>query len=102
MLKQGDIEAFGRLLNESHKSLSQDYEVTGDEMDALAEAAWEQPGVYGSRMTGGGFGGCTVSLVREEDVPSFIENTGKKYTEKTSLKADLYVVEIGGGPVVLL
>ena len=101
VLKQGDIEAFGRLLNESHKSLSQDYEVTGEEMDALAEAAWEQPGVYGSRMTGGGFGGCTVSLVREEDVPSFIENTGKKYTEKTSLKADFYVVEIGGGPVVL-
>lgn len=101
VLKQGDIEAFGRLLNESHKSLSQDYEVTGEEMDALAEAAWEQPGVYGSRMTGGGFGGCTVSLVREEDVPSFIENTGKRYTEKTSLKADFYVVEIGGGPVVL-
>lgn len=101
VLKQGDIEAFGRLLNESHQSLSQDYEVTGEEMDALAEAAWEQPGVYGSRMTGGGFGGCTVSLVREEDVPSFIENTGKRYTEKTSLKADFYVVEIGGGPVVL-
>lgn len=101
VLKRGDLETFGRLLVESHQSLSGDYEVTGEEMDALAAAAWRQEGVLGSRITGGGFGGCTVSLVREDYIPSFIRETGKEYTEKTGLKADFYVVEIGGAPVVL-
>lgn len=100
-LNRGDLETFGRLLGESHQSLSRDYEVTGEEMDALAAAAWRQEGVIGSRITGGGFGGCTVSLVREEYIPSFICEVGKEYTEKTGLKADFYVVEIGGEPVVL-
>lgn len=99
-LKKDDIITFGKLMNESHRSLSEDYEVTGEEMDALAEAAWDVEGVIGSRITGAGFGGCTVSLVRDGAVESFKENVGKRYTEKTGLKADFYVVEIGGGPVV--
>lgn len=99
-LKQNDLERFGELMKESHRSLSEDYEVTGEEMDALAEAAWKQQGVLGSRMTGGGFGGSTVSIVKEECVESFIENTGREYTERTGLTADFYVVEIGTGPVV--
>lgn len=100
-LKENDMLTFGQLMNASHHSMSQDYEVTGEEMDALAEAAWRQEGVIGSRMTGGGFGGSTVSLVKEEYLTSFIEGTGKLYTEKTGLTADFYVVEIGSGPVVL-
>lgn len=69
----------------SHQSLSEDYEVTGDEMDALAEAAWQQDGVLGSRMTGGGFGGSTISLVEENFVDEFIQETGRIYTEKQGL-----------------
>lgn len=99
-LRANDVLTFGQLMKESHRSLSEDYEVTGEEMDALAEAAWQQEGVIGSRMTGGGFGGSTVSLVREEYVDSFIKETGKLYTEKTGLKADFYLVEIGGGPML--
>lgn len=99
-LAQNDIETFGKLMNESHHSMSEDYEVTGDVMDALAEAAWQQEGVIGSRMTGGGFGGSTVSIVRNDYLESFIQRTGKAYTAKTGLTADFYVVEIGGGPVV--
>ena len=96
-LQQGDIEQFGVLMNQSHISLRDDYEVTGPELDALAEAAWKVEGVLGSRMTGGGFGGCTVSLVREEAIPTFIEQVGKEYTDKTGLKADFYIAEIGDG-----
>ena len=96
-LQQGDIEQFGVLMNQSHISLRDDYEVTGPELDALAEAAWKVEGVLGSRMTGGGFGGCTVSLVREGAIPTFIEQVGKEYTEKTGLKADFYIAEIGNG-----
>lgn len=99
-LKANDIETFGKLMNESHRSLSEDYEVTGDEMDALVEAAWQQEGVIGSRMTGGGFGGSTISIVREECVDSFMEGVAKYYTQKTGLNADFYVVEIGNGPVL--
>ena len=96
-LKQGDIEQFGILMNQSHVSLRDDYEVTGPQLDALAEAAWKVEGVLGSRMTGGGFGGCTVSLVRDEAIPTFIEQVGKEYTDKTGLKADFYIAEIGDG-----
>ena len=88
------------LLNESHRSLSADYEVTGKEMDALAAAAWKQNGVLGSRITGGGFGGCTVSLVEEQWIDNFVEQVGKEYTDKTGLKAYFYAVEIVGGHVV--
>lgn len=96
-LQKGDIQTFGKLMNASHVSLRDDYEVTGPELDALAEAAWQVDGVIGSRMTGGGFGGCTVSLVREEAIPAFIEQVGKAYTDKTGLKADFYIAQIGDG-----
>lgn len=96
-LQKGDIQTFGKLMNASHVSLRDDYEVTGLELDTLAEAAWKVDGVIGSRMTGGGFGGCTVSLVREEAIPAFIEQVGKEYTEKTGLKADFYIAQIGDG-----
>ncbi len=96
-LKNGDIVKFGQLMNQSHVSLRDDYEVTGPQLDALAEAAWKIDGVLGSRMTGGGFGGCTVSLVQEQAIPTFIEKVGAEYTEKTGLVADFYIAEIGDG-----
>lgn len=96
-LKAGDIARFGQLMNQSHVSLRDDYEVTGPELDALAEAAWQVKGVIGSRMTGGGFGGCTVSIVRDEAIDTFVEEVGKVYTQKTGLKADFYIAEIGDG-----
>ena len=96
-LQNGDIEQFGKLMTQSHVSLRDDYEVTGPQLDALASAAWEVEGVLGSRMTGGGFGGCTVSLVREEAIPAFIEQVGAKYTAATGLKADFYIAEISDG-----
>ena len=96
-LRQGDIAKFGVLMNQSHVSLRDDYEVTGPQLDALAEAAWKVDGVLGSRMTGGGFGGCTVSLVRDEAIPTFIEQVGDEYIKKTGLKADFYIAEIGDG-----
>ena len=96
-LRAGDIEAFGKLMNASHVSLRDDYEVTGLYLDTLAEEAWKIDGVIGSRMTGGGFGGCTVSLVKDEAIDEFKEKVGKAYTEKTGLKADFYIAEIGDG-----
>ena len=96
-LQQGNIEKFGELMTQSHISLRDDYEVTGLQLDSLSEAAWKVDGVLGSRMTGGGFGGCTVSLVRDEAIPTFIEQVGAEYTEKTGLKADFYIAEIGDG-----
>ena len=96
-LQHGNIQLFGKLMTQSHISLRDDYEVTGLQLDALAEAAWKVEGVLGSRMTGGGFGGCTVSLVRDEAIPTFIEQVGAEYTEKTGLKADFYIAEIGDG-----
>jgi galactokinase len=84
-------------MNASHVSLRDDYEVTGPELDALAEAAWQVEGVLGSRMTGGGFGGCTVSLVKDEAIENFKKFVGAEYEKKTGLKADFYVAEIGDG-----
>ena len=100
-LKKGDITEFGQLMNASHISLRDDYEVTGPELDALVEAAWSIPGVIGSRMTGAGFGGCTVSIVKDEAIDGFIEKVGSIYENKIGYKADFYVVEIGDGPVIL-
>lgn len=96
-LCNNDIALFGKLMNESHVSLRDDYEVTGIELDTLVEAAWEQEGVIGSRMTGAGFGGCTVSIVENDKIDAFIENTGKIYEDKIGYAADFYVVEIGDG-----
>ena len=84
-LKAGNLEEFGKLMNASHVSLRDDYEVTGIELDTLVENAWEQEGVIGSRMTGAGFGGCTVSIVKTDCVDKFIENVGKAYLEKNRL-----------------
>ena len=96
-LNAGDIEAFGQLMNQSHISLRDDYEVTGFELDSLVEAAWEAEGVIGARMTGAGFGGCTVSIVKDEFIESFKKSVGEKYTAKTGLVADFYVAKIGDG-----
>ena len=96
-LKTGDLETFGKLMNASHVSLRDDYEVTGPELDAMAEAAWKIDGVIGSRMTGGGFGGCTVSLVKDEAIDEFIEKVGAEYEAKIGIKPDFYIAEIGDG-----
>lgn len=96
-LKENDIAAFGKLMNASHVSLRDDYEVSCPEMDILAEEAWKVPGVLGSRMTGGGFGGCTVSIVENDQVDAFIETVGSAYEKRTGIKADFYVVDIGQG-----
>ena len=96
-LKAGDLETFGKLMNASHVSLRDDYEVTGKELDTLVEAAWKQEGVIGSRMTGAGFGGCTVSIVKEEAIDGFIKNVGEIYEKEIGYAADFYVVEIGDG-----
>ena len=96
-LKNNNLETFGKLMNESHVSLRDDYEVTGKELDTLVEAAWKQDGVIGSRMTGAGFGGCTVSIVKEEAVDAFIKNVGEIYEKEIGYGADFYVVEIGDG-----
>ena len=97
LLKKGDVEAFGKLMNDSHVSLRDDYEVTGIELDTLAEEAWKIDGVVGSRMTGAGFGGCTVSIVKDEAVDSFIKEVGDAYLKKIGYAADFYVVDIGEG-----
>ncbi|MFV0391001.1 MAG: galactokinase [Paludibacteraceae bacterium] len=96
-LKAGDLKKFGELMNASHVSLRDDYEVTGPELDAMAEAAWKIDGVIGSRMTGGGFGGCTVSLVKDEAIDEFIEKVGAEYEKKIGIKPDFYIAEIGDG-----
>ena len=100
-LKRNDVEEFGRLMNASHVSLRDDYEVTGIELDTLVEEAWRIPGVIGSRMTGAGFGGCTVSIVKDAAIDTFIEQVGKAYEARIGYAADFYVVEIGDGPVEL-
>ena len=97
-LQENNIELFGQLMNASHVSLRDDYEVTGKELDTLVEQAWKVDGVIGSRMTGAGFGGCTVSIVKDEAVDAFIAQVGKAYKDKIGYAADFYVVEIGSGP----
>ncbi len=96
-LNHNDIEAFGKLMNASHVSLRDDYEVTGIELDTLVEEAWKCDGVIGSRMTGAGFGGCTVSIVKDEAIDDFIKNVGEAYKKRIGYAADFYVVEIGDG-----
>ncbi len=96
-LKSGDLKLFGQLMNASHDSLKKDYEVTGIELDTLAEEAQKLPGVIGSRMTGAGFGGCTVSLVDQDLVENFINDLGIVYSQKTGLQADFYVADVGDG-----
>lgn len=96
-LKSGNITEFGRFMIESHNSLRDLYEVTGVELDTLVEEALKIDGVIGSRMTGAGFGGCTVSIVKEDVVEKFIEQVGKNYYERVGINAEFYVSEIGDG-----
>lgn len=101
VLKKKDLVAFGALLNASHKSLHEDYEVTGLELDTLVYSAQSQPACLGARMTGAGFGGCALALVKTADYDFFIESVGKEYQEKTGLKADFYLSQIGEGVHIL-
>ncbi len=100
-LKANDIAQFGQMMNASHVSLRDDYEVTGIELDTLVEEAWKVEGVIGSRMTGAGFGGCTVSIVEDGAIDAFIKQVGEAYRAKIGYAADFYVVEIGDGPCIL-
>ncbi|MCL2461554.1 MAG: galactokinase [Defluviitaleaceae bacterium] len=96
-LKTGDIRTFGRLMDESHVSLRDLYEVTGPELDAIVEEAWNTTGTVGARMTGAGFGGCAVAIVESGAYDGFVERVGKGYRERTGRKAEFYPVEIGEG-----
>lgn len=100
-LKNNDIKLFGELMNASHVSLRDDYEVSCEENDILVDEAWKIPGVIGSRITGGGFGGCTVSIVKDEAIDIFKEQVEKAYEEKTGKTAEFYIVEVGDGPYML-
>ena len=96
-LSAGNLAEFGKLMNQSHISLRDDYEVTGVELDTLAALACEQPGVVGSRMTGAGFGGCTVSIVKKDKVDDFIKNVGEAYKNKIGYAADFYIASVSDG-----
>ena len=96
-LQDNDIRTFGKLMNESHSSLKNDYEVTGKELDTLVELAWLQPGTVGARMTGAGFGGCTVAIVKRSEGENFINKVGQGYREVIGYDADFYVANIGDG-----
>lgn len=100
-LKENDVETFGKLMNASHVSLRDDYEVSCEEIDILVDLAWATPGVVGSRITGGGFGGCTVSIVKNDAVENFVSTIGKAYAEKVGHEAEFYVVDIGDGAHIL-
>ena len=100
-LKANDVETFGKLMNASHVSLRDDYEVSCEEIDVLVDFAWATDGVIGSRITGGGFGGCTVSIVKNDAVDNFIATIGSAYKEKVGHEAEFYVVDIGDGAGIL-
>lgn len=97
VLNKGNLDEFGKLMVESHNSLRDLYEVTGKELDTLVDEALKIKGVLGSRMTGAGFGGCTVSIVKESYLDEFVEVVGKNYYDKIGLKASFYISEIGDG-----
>ena len=96
-LKNNDIALFGKLMNASHESLKTDYEVSCPEIDLLVDLAQAMPGVIGSRITGGGFGGCTVSIVKNDTVDKFVKEIGSAYQKETGHEAEFYIVEIGDG-----
>lgn len=97
ILKAGDLEQFGELMNESHRSLRDNYEVSCTELDTLVFSTWDQEGVLGARMTGAGFGGCAIALVHNDAVPAFIENVGKKYVSTIGYPAEFYIATVGDG-----
>ncbi len=96
-MRAGDAEKMGALMNASHTSMRDDFEITNDELNIMVELAQSQPGCHGARMTGGGFGGCAVVLVKDEAVVSFVENIGKSYAEKTGLKPEICVCKASDG-----
>lgn len=96
-LRHHDIVSFGRLMQESHRSLRDDYEVSCRELDVMVDVAMEQEGVAGARMTGGGFGGCTVNLVEMRMVDQFCERVAKGYEERTGIESSINVVEAEDG-----
>ncbi|MBO0600648.1 galactokinase [Sporosarcina sp. E16_3] len=96
-LQQGNLKAFGQLMNESHKSLQLDYEVTGIELDTIVQAAWDQPGVVGARMTGAGFGGCAIAIVEKDQVDNFKKNVNHSYNSKIGYEATFYTAAIDDG-----
>lgn len=97
-LKRGDLTEFGKLMNQSHISLRDDYETSCPEVDVLVDAAWSCDGVIGSRITGGGFGGCSVSIVRDDAIETFKDTLSKAYKEKCDMVPEFYVVSVGDGP----
>lgn len=101
-LKDKDLETFGKLMNASHVSLRDDYETSCEEVDVLVDEAWKIPGVIGSRITGGGFGGCTVSIVKDEAIDTFKEKLTAAYEEKVKKTPEFYVVSVGDGPSKLV
>jgi galactokinase len=99
--KAGDLQAFGQLLNQSHASLRDDYEVSIPMIDLLVELAQQHPGVLGARLTGGGFGGCTVNVVEEQALESFGSAVVKEYQRQTGLEAKMHVLEgVEGGSIL--
>ncbi|MGC1967300.1 MAG: hypothetical protein WA673_12620, partial [Candidatus Acidiferrales bacterium] len=96
-LERGDPELFGRLMRESHRSLRDDFEVSCPEADTLVELACGLDGVYGSRMTGGGFGGCTISLVQRSKVAEFGAVLARRYEQSTGIKPDVYIFQASDG-----
>ncbi|PSL40095.1 galactokinase [Planomicrobium soli] len=101
-LQQDDLIGFGQLMNESHLSLRDDYEVTGIELDTIVQAAWDQDGVIGARMTGAGFGGCAIAIVEKDKAEEFKLNINKKYLEVVGYEATFYTAAIGDGARELL
>ena len=96
-LEKNDIEEFGALMNASHISLRDDYEVTGIELDTLVESAWNQSGTIGARMTGAGFGGCAIAIVRNDDIEDFTAAVRREYTQEIGYEPDFYIASIGDG-----
>ena len=96
-MQDGDLEKLGRLIDASHVSLHYDYEVTGQELDTLAEASWAQPGVLGARMIGGGFGGSAIAIVKKDQAEAFKKNVGKIYRDKIGYDASFYDAKIVDG-----
>ncbi|HLR92003.1 MAG TPA: galactokinase [Atopostipes sp.] len=96
-LQDGQLDIFGELMNQSHLSLHEDYEVTVKETDLLVRSAWKQDGVVGARMTGGGFGGCCIAIVENEHVDAFIENVGADYENEIGYAPEFYIAETEDG-----
>ncbi|MER2001508.1 MAG: galactokinase [Carnobacterium inhibens] len=100
-LKAGNLEEFGQLMNESHISLRDDYEVTGPELDIMVQAAWDKPGILGARMTGAGFGGCAIAIVENNKIDEFIDQVGKQYLDQIGYPGEFYIAQISDGPKLL-